>query len=93
MRSASIHRPLMQRLHIPGTFAITATEYGTWHEREEANVHFLHAIAASVSILVFESQSHILNILWEVLIHLADGLSFSPAGQSGQDRMDQNGHS
>lgn len=80
----------MKRFYIPDVFAITTTEYGIWQEWEDTKVYFFRAVAASVSILVFESQSHILNMFCKVLDQLACGLSFSAAEPSEQDRRDQN---
>lgn len=74
MYSVSAHRTTLRHSFIPGAFNVTAEKYGQWQDWHDEEVHRFQAVAASVSYLVFESQSEIMNVLWEIFSNLADKL-------------------
>lgn len=65
MYSVSAHRTTLRHSFIPGAFNVTVEKYGQWQDWHDEEVHRFQAVAASVSYLVFESQSEIMNVLWE----------------------------
>lgn len=80
---------LIKQYFVPGTFNITAQDYGAWQEWSDEKVHSFQTVAASVAFLVFESQSEILNALWEIFDRLSYGLSLPVEGLTPQDAEDQ----
>ncbi|KAJ9652643.1 hypothetical protein H2198_008123 [Neophaeococcomyces mojaviensis] len=57
-----------------GTFNITAQNYGTWHIWEDHAVHRFEAVSAPAAMLVFESQSAILDVLHQIVFQLVSDL-------------------
>lgn len=81
VESAALYKDLLEHPYIFGAFQITNDPaYGKWREWEDGPIHRFEAVAAPYSVLVFESQSHILDILSEVVLQVIEGLPPS-AGQ------------
>ncbi|KAK5955332.1 hypothetical protein OHC33_004014 [Knufia fluminis] len=81
VESAAHYTNSLKHPYIFGTFQISEdSNYGRWREWEDRAVHQFEAVVAPFSFLVFESQSKILDVLFEVVSQLAEGLSVS-AGQ------------
>lgn len=81
VESAALYKDSLEHPYIFGTFQITNdSEYGKWREWEDGPIHQFEAVAAPYSVLVFESQSSILDVLSEVVSQLLEGLPAS-AGQ------------
>ncbi|KAK5077571.1 hypothetical protein LTR24_009527 [Lithohypha guttulata] len=81
VESAALYKDSLEHPYIFGAFQITNdSEYGKWREWEDGPIHQFEAVAAPYSVLVFESQSSILDVLSEVVSQLLEGLPAS-AGQ------------
>lgn len=57
-----------------GAFNITANDYGVWQEWRDHAVHQFEMVSAPMAMLVFESQSEILNVLHQVVGELVSDL-------------------
>jgi len=78
VESAALYKDFLAHPYIFGTFQITNDEdYGQWRTWEDGPVHRFEAVATPYSILVFESQSIMLDVLSKVLSELMVGLPAS----------------
>lgn len=78
VESAALYNGLLEHPYVFGTFQITNdSNYGRWRKWEDGPVHRFEAVAASYSMLVFESQSSLLDVLSGILLALVEGLTVS----------------